>query len=164
MEEIIRTDTVRLSTPLSVMYPTKSNTDRAREPRIIDYAIKEFSSGVQRLAEIGKSSDLSELMERFTLAMVSQSDAHARATVRPKVPTWIVSVVVGLTVAFMVGGVSALETYGALQNRVGNLESRTSNIDRLNSLDTKVDFLINAETELEKRFNDLIAVQARRDK
>jgi hypothetical protein len=134
-------------------------------PKPISHAIREFATGVGFMAETGNTSDIASLMERLTEALVSQSEAHARVTVRPRLPSWAVSVLVGLAVAFGTAFTGGLVAYGALQNRVANLELRTQSIDGVSSMATKLDLLKSEVERMEERFNALIDRQAeKRDK
>lgn len=136
---------------------------RAVNPRqVTHHAVREFAQGVGWMAESGNAADVSALMERFGQALIQYSEKYAAATVRPKLPPWASSLLVGLAVALLVSLTGGLVTYGALQSRVTNLEARTSNIDRLNSLDAKVDLITGELQRMETRFNALIDDEAKR--
>lgn len=100
--------------------------------------------------------DIGPLVERLTLAMQSQSEELARLTHKPKIPTWIFGALATLALMVIGGFTSWLVTYGALENRVTTLEARTQSIDRLNSLDAKVDLLTGTVQRMETRFNQLM--------
>jgi outer membrane murein-binding lipoprotein Lpp len=129
-------------------------------PRVIPtvgHAIQEFATGVGFMAETGNVSDVAALVEQLMKALDAKADAHAAATQKPRMPSWVTSLLVGLAVALGTMFVSGLVAYGALQNRVSNLESRTQAIDQLATLNAKIDVLA-------ARFNDMVDGQSRHAK
>jgi hypothetical protein len=129
------------------------------------HAIREFAQGVGLMAETGNTVDAAALAASLTDGFAKHLEKtmreYAAVTQKPKLPTWVTTLLVGLAGSLIVGLAGGLLTYGALQNRVTNLENKTSNIDRLNSLDAKVDLLTGEFERMESRFNALMDGQKR---
>ena len=161
---LFNTDTLPRLRPRSGVSPTPGVSPTLL---IIDdrtgarHAVREFAQGVGWMAEAGNTSDVAALMERFGAALVEYSEKYAMAKAPARLPGWAKQLLVGLCTALLVSLVGGFITYGALQNRVTNLEARTSGIDRLNSLDAKVDLLTGEFERMEARFNAMMDNQAK---
>jgi hypothetical protein len=148
----LSTDTLTVLGSLSGMYPIPKQAEVADRR----HAVKELAQGVGWMAEAGNSADVSAIVERLGSSLMEYAERYGEAKAKPRLPNWAVTTLVGMAVAFSTLFVTSLVTYGALQNRVSALESKTSNLDRLNSLDAKVDLLTGEFERMESRFNALM--------
>jgi uncharacterized membrane protein YhfC len=128
--------------------------------RQMDHARREFTQGVSYMAEQGNNADVVALMERFTQAMQDQADALAHATQHTKLPAWLLTTVGTLALMVVSGGVQYLRDMATTQARLSTLENRTAAIDKLSSLDAKVDALTGTVTRMEERFNVMMDSRA----
>jgi hypothetical protein len=75
------------------------------------------------MIEEGKTSDTAEVVERLVKALQELADKQAHLQPR-KLPSWLLTTIGGLFLMIMGGGTTWLITYGQLQQRVSNAESR----------------------------------------
>jgi len=114
----------------------------------MQHAIREFAQGVSFMAQ--DNSDIGVLVERLVSAMDAKAERHAAIMPqKPKMHPLLIAVASALIVMIP----TALVGYGALQQRVLQLEGRTQNIDRLNSIESKLDSLGERFSNLESRYN-----------
>ena len=94
-------------------------------------------------------------------AMDRRSEELARVTHRPNLPGWLTATI-GAIIVMLIGAIATgLVTYGSTQTRLTMLENRTQAIDRLNSLEAKLDALTGTVTRMEARFYDAMDTRDR---
>jgi len=103
-----------------------------------------------------------DLIKQLIQAMDRKSEEHAAVTVRPRLPSWIVSIFVGLVLALAAMFVTGLVTWGSIQNRVTNLEN--AHPESLSSLASEVHSMNLQLQEITRRFNDMVDEQSKRSK
>jgi hypothetical protein len=118
----------------------------------VDRAVKNFAQGVGNMAEIGNGTDVAALIEQLTKALKEKSDAYATVTVKPKLPAWVVNILVGLTVSVAMSLGGGLVAYGQLTNRVANLEN--AHPEGIAALTVEVHMMTEQLADLQKRFNE----------
>lgn len=119
--------------------------------RLIDHAFSEFAQGVGNMAEGGNTADIGSLVESLTAALRKAEQTHARQTVPPRLPGWVISTFVGLVVAIVMAIGAGLIGYGALQNRVLNLEN--AHPESLGALAAEVHSLGQRIEQMERRID-----------
>ncbi len=111
------------------------------------------------MAETGNTAEIAALIERLTDAVMVNAKYHAEATVKPRLPQWATSLLVGLAIAFASLFVTGLVAWGQLQSRMAAVEN--THPESLSSLATEVHVLNQNFAELQRRFNDLADSQSR---
>jgi hypothetical protein len=106
------------------------------------------------------------MLERHISAIkeLARAEAETEAKFKPRpLPSWLIPALVTIIIALVSAITGALVAWGAVQNRVANLELqqsklevRTQSVERLGSVETKVDILIDSQHRLEQRVNDLV--------
>ena len=138
-------------------YSTGTRSDN----RMFQHANREFAQELGLMAELGTNPDIASLVEKLMEAIREESRAHAAAIVRPRLPNWVPTLMIGISVSLFTLTTGGLITYGALQNRVANLEN--AHPETLSALAAEVHSMRQGIDELQRRFNDLTD-QAARDR
>ncbi len=109
------------------------------------------------MAERGEQSEvasaIAEAMRHMGDTMLLQAQKHAEVTVRPRMPGWAVSTLVGLVVSAVTMLSGGLVAYGAMQSRITALEN--AHPESISALAVEVHAMRSEFTELMRRFNDM---------
>ena len=128
----------------------------AEESRSFDlhHDFREFAQGVAWVSESGNTTDVGLLIERLTEALWARAQEHANATVRPRLPAWITSIIVGLAVMSGSMFVTGLMRFATVEAEIAALQN--AHPESITALATEVHTMNQRLAEIERRFNDVV--------